>query len=133
MSTSSKTKTPAPKSTLRKKTTAKLPQTKKRAVSAPKKPTAAATTVSAELRKRELIEAVVQRSGVKKKDAKPVVEAMLQEIGENLAEGRDLVLPPLGKIKVAREKKTQNGRVIVVRVRQNNRLALAKTPTKAVQ
>ncbi|MGA9411205.1 MAG: HU family DNA-binding protein, partial [Roseobacter sp.] len=48
------------------------------------------------LRKRELVERVALRAGVKKKDAKPIVEVMLAELGEALAAGRSCALPPLG-------------------------------------
>ena len=70
------------------------------------------------LRKKELIETVVTRSGIKKKDAKPVVDAMLAVLGDALADNRDLILPPLGRIKIRREKKLPNGRVLTVKVRQ---------------
>lgn len=72
------------------------------------------------LRKKHLIDRVVQRSGVKKKDAKPVVEAMLAELGEMLSSGQDLVLPPLGKLHVNREKPVPNGRVLIVKIRQRD-------------
>ncbi|APE43214.1 DNA-binding protein [Sulfitobacter alexandrii] len=70
------------------------------------------------LRKKELIDQVVKRSGIKKKDAKPVVESLLSVLGEALADNRELVLPPFGKVKVRREKQMPNGRVMVVKVRQ---------------
>ena len=54
------------------------------------------------MRKKELIDLVVERSGLKKKDAKPIVEATLAILGEALAEARELNLQPLGKVKVRR-------------------------------
>lgn len=71
-----------------------------------------------ELRKKELIDDVVARSGIKKKDAKPVIEAMLAAMGEALAEKRELVLPPFGKLKVRREKDMPNARVLTTKIRQ---------------
>ena len=71
------------------------------------------------MRKKELIDQVVKRSGIKKKDAKPVVESLLSVLGEALADNRELVLPPFGKVKVRREKQMPNGRVMVVKVRQS--------------
>lgn len=73
-----------------------------------------------EMRKRELIDAVVKRSGVKKKDAKPVVEAVLAVLGETLADGRELNLHPFGKAKINRAQKTEDGRVIVFKLRQKD-------------
>ncbi|WP_299881964.1 HU family DNA-binding protein [uncultured Sulfitobacter sp.] len=72
-----------------------------------------------ELRKKELIDDVVARSGIKKKDAKPVVEATLAALGDALAEKRELVLPPLGKLKVRREKDMPNARVFTAKIRQS--------------
>ncbi len=71
-----------------------------------------------EMKKKELVDRVVTRSGIKKKDAKPVVEAMLAVLGEAMAEGRELNLQPMGRLKVARVKDTGNGQVLVCRVRQ---------------
>lgn len=70
------------------------------------------------MRKKELIEAVVQRAGVKKKVAKPVIEAVLAELGQALADGREMNLQPLGKIKINRTREMEDGRAIVVRMRQ---------------
>ena len=60
------------------------------------------------LKKKELINTVVERSGIKKKDAKPVIEAMLAVLGQTLAEGREMNLQPLGKIKINRAKDGQS-------------------------
>jgi nucleoid DNA-binding protein len=72
----------------------------------------------ADLKKRELVEAVVARSGIRKRDAKPAVEAALQVMGEALSEGRGLNLVPLGKLKVTRMKTGTNGRILNARLRQ---------------
>ncbi|WP_298911754.1 HU family DNA-binding protein [uncultured Roseobacter sp.] len=87
---------------------------------------------STTLRKKELIESVVARTGLKKRDAKPVVEAMLAELGESLAAGRSLNLPPLGRVRINREKTLANGRVMIVKVRQTNPPLKAKTPADEV-
>jgi DNA-binding protein HU-alpha len=70
------------------------------------------------LKKKELIDMVVARSGVKKRDAKPAIEAALSILGETLSEGRALNLPGFGKLKVTRMKKGDNGQIINARVRQ---------------
>jgi len=72
-----------------------------------------------DLKRQELLAQVVARSEVKKKFAKPVLEAALALIGEALAEGRDLNLEPLGKVKINRTRQMANGRVTVARIRQN--------------
>ncbi|MBR9652011.1 HU family DNA-binding protein [Thalassovita aquimarina] len=71
-----------------------------------------------ELRKAELIEMVVARSDVKKRYAKPVIEAALEILGEALADGREMNLKPLGKVKVNRLEQLSNARVLTCRVRQ---------------
>lgn len=71
------------------------------------------------LRKRELIATVVEKTGVKKRFAKPVVEAMIDEMGAALAEGRELNLQPFGKVKQSRTKDSSNARVIFAKIRQS--------------
>lgn len=71
-----------------------------------------------DLRKKELIDLAVERSGLKKKDVKPAVEAILSVLGEALADGRELNLRPMGKLKVQRQEEKANGTVMVCRIRQ---------------
>jgi hypothetical protein len=111
-------KTPAPKATGSKAVVTPEVASPVEAVQ-PKLVTAAAPVVAGpEMKKKDLIDKVVKRAGIKKKDVKPVVEAMLAVLAEALGEGRELVVQPLGRIKVTRVKDTGNGRVMVCRVRQ---------------
>ncbi|MBR9844470.1 MAG: DNA-binding protein [Rhodobacteraceae bacterium] len=119
--TTRKTSTTAKKTTTaRKKTTARKP------AAAPKAPKAAPVVVSEakpvlsgpEMKKKELIDMVVERSGIKKRYAKPTIEAALAVLGEALDEGRELNLRPFGKMKVQRAKDVANGKVMMVRLRQ---------------
>lgn len=71
------------------------------------------------MRKRDLIDRVVEQSGVKKKDAKPAIEAALAILGEALSNEEQLNLPPLGKIMVNRKKDVDNGEVLVVKLRRS--------------
>lgn len=88
--------------------------------------------VSNELRKKELFELVVERSGMKKKDVKPVVEAMLAVLGDALCEQREMNLPPLGKLKVQRGKELSDGRALVLKLRQKtSQLTPAPAPVAA--
>ena len=70
------------------------------------------------LRRNELVDLVVAKSGGKKKDVKPTVEAMLAVLGELLGAGRELNLPPMGKLRVNRVEEKANGKVIVCKLRQ---------------
>ena len=80
--------------------------------------------VSTTLGKRELIDRVVITSGIKKKAAKPVVEAMLKELGEALSRGDTLNLQPLGKGIVKNRKSLENAEVVELRLRRS-KLAMA--------
>lgn len=71
-----------------------------------------------DLRKKDLIDAVLERCEVKKRDAKPVVEALLAVLGETLAEGRGLNLEPLGKLRVNRTMDRKDRRIVVCKLRQ---------------
>jgi len=71
------------------------------------------------MRKKELIERATERSGIKKKWVKPAIEAALAEMGEALANDRELNLPPFGKVRLQRTKQLTNAKVMVLKVRQN--------------
>ena len=71
-----------------------------------------------QMKKAEFLEAVVERSQVKKRDAKPAVEAALELIAETLLAGGDLNLQPMGKIKVVKEKELADGaRALTLKLR----------------
>ncbi|MEO9575851.1 MAG: HU family DNA-binding protein [Tateyamaria sp.] len=127
-------------STTWKPKTTKTPRKKAapKAFVAPKpEPAASATVVDAPkpvvlgpmMRKPELINAVVERSGLKKKDVKPIVEATLAVLGAALQDNRELNLQPMGKIKVNREKIKPNGKVMIARIRQSQNLPSALADT----
>lgn len=69
-------------------------------------PKAAVTTPAAAeiLKLKELIDRVAGTTGGKKPEVKAAVEATLLALGEALAAGRSLALPPLGKLRVAKNK-----------------------------
>lgn len=134
-STSAKPAKPAAKSAARPK--AKAAPAGARAAAVAKPATSAggsmlrtAAETQKELKKKELIEAVVERSGVRKKYAKPAVEAMIDILGEAIAEGRELNLQPLGKITRKRTKDTTNARVTMARIRQSKHAGPALDPAE---
>ncbi|WIV51795.1 HU family DNA-binding protein [Marivivens sp. LCG002] len=71
-------------------------------------------------RKPRFIDRVVERSEMRKREVKPAVEAALAVLAEAIANGEELILPPLGKIKVSREKDFANGTAYVVKIRVPN-------------
>lgn len=78
-----------------------------------------------EMKKRELVDRIATHGGLKKKQVKPVVDAMLAVLGEMLAEGREMNLPPMGKMKVNRQKSVAGGQVILIRLRTGTGAATA--------
>lgn len=78
-------------------------------------PPDAATVV---LRKKDLLDRVGALAQGKKKDVKQAVEATLLVLGEALARGEELNLPPLGKAKVGRQKGVPGGELYIIRLRR---------------
>ena len=76
------------------------------------------------LGKRSLIDRVVISSGIKKKAAKPVIEAVLKELGDALSRGETLNLQPFGKANVKRHKDLEHAEIIELRLRRS-KLAIA--------
>ena len=61
------------------------------------------------VKKADFIDRVIARGDLKKKDAKPAIEAALAELADILAAGGELVLPPMGKIKAVKVKDLGEG------------------------
>ena len=51
---------------------------------------------------------------------KPVIDAVLIELGEALSDSRELVLQPLGKLKVNRSKALASGEALTLRLRRSS-------------
>ena len=72
-----------------------------------------------QLRMRDILERVVDRSGMKKGEARTAIEATMAVIGEAIENGEDIDLPGFGKLKLQREKETQRGKAYVLRLVRN--------------
>ena len=107
----------APKSNAAAKATAK-PSDKPalKAVTAPKSDSKPKAKIEA-LKRRALLEAVAMRVGFKRTDARDVMDAVLVEMAEALDQGRDLILPPFGKVMLRKDKDGQDGRPMVARIK----------------
>lgn len=66
---------------------------------------------------KELITAVVTKTGAKKKDAKDIVEASLAEIAAVLGRGQPLSLPPLGNLRVAKIQEKDGAVMLSIKLR----------------
>ena len=60
-------------------------------------------------KRADLIDAVAERTALKKGDAKNVLDLVLEELGRALDRTDELVLPPLGKVSVKRRKPDADG------------------------
>lgn len=56
------------------------------------------------LKLKDLIDSVAAATGARKPDVKKTVEATLAALGEALATGKALTVPPLGKLRVVKNK-----------------------------
>jgi nucleoid DNA-binding protein len=70
------------------------------------------------LQKRQLVAHVVRRTGLRSSDIKPVVEATLAELGDAIAAGMTLALPPLGRGRVSRRLDPSGAEIITLRLRR---------------
>jgi nucleoid DNA-binding protein len=69
-----------------------------------------------QLKKKDMVERVAAASGVKRADARAVLDAALALIGERLAAGDELQLPPLGRLRMLREKDNGRARIATLRL-----------------
>ena len=73
------------------------------------------------LRKPAFMERALARTDVKKRDAKPAIEAALAVLGEALSGGEEVNLPPLGKVRVVRARELDSGaHVLTLKLRTPN-------------
>ncbi|PJI91524.1 DNA-binding protein HU-beta [Yoonia maricola] len=61
------------------------------------------------IKKPELLDEVVARTNLKKRDVKPTVEAAFAVVAEALRDGAVLNVPPLGKLRVVKTKALDGG------------------------
>lgn len=70
-------------------------------------------------KKGEALDAIVARTDVKRSDAKAAIEAFLAELATQLQAGREMQLPPLGKIKPVKSKVVGQGATVhTIKIRQ---------------
>ena len=70
------------------------------------------------LQKRQFLSAVAQRSGMRSAQIKDIVEATLAELGDAIAAGQTLALPPLGRARINRQRDVSGSEVIILRLRR---------------
>lgn len=87
-------------------------------------------TPSLQVKKKDLVERVALRSGVKKPVARDLTEAVLAVIGEALDAGETLVVPPLGKVSLARRTERPGGEMLHLRLKRPGPAGAATEGTK---
>ncbi|MFC3568883.1 HU family DNA-binding protein [Paracoccus sp. TOH] len=70
------------------------------------------------LQKRQLLSQVARRTGLRNSEVKTVVEATLAELGDAIASGMTLALPPLGRARISRRHDGAGGEIITLRLRR---------------
>ncbi|MES2916848.1 MAG: HU family DNA-binding protein [Pseudomonadota bacterium] len=65
---------------------------------------AAAVEPKVALKLKDLVDSVAAATGARKPEVKKAVEATLHALGEALAAGKSLAVPPLGKLRVVKNK-----------------------------
>ena len=70
------------------------------------------------VQKKDFVDRVVAATGAKRAEARPIIDATLEQLGEALAAGCTLAVPPLGRARVNLEKDQRGGDVITLRLRR---------------
>ena len=83
------------------------------------------------IRKKDLVERVVNASGAKRKQVRDIVEHTLKVLGDALSKGEALHLPPFGKASVSRSREGANGTTMMVKVKQGGAGAGPGKPRRA--
>ncbi|MCC7321267.1 MAG: HU family DNA-binding protein [Rubellimicrobium sp.] len=68
------------------------------------------------LKKKDFLDRVVLRAAIKRNDARAAAEATLAVLAEAIESGQGVVLPPLGKIRIIKEKSGRAGRQFLLRL-----------------
>ncbi len=86
------------------------------------------------LHKKEFVNRVLAASGRTRAEARPVIEATLEQLGLAFAKGETVTLPPFGKARVNRQRDIAGGEVLILRLRRrttpDDKPAKAAKPAK---
>ncbi len=91
-----------------------------------------APTEAQVMKKPDLLDQVVARTNLKKRDVKPAVEAAFAVIREALQDGKELSMPPLGKVRLVKTKTLEGGaEVMTLKLRTPKHAAAAAAAAAA--
>ncbi|MEM9756426.1 MAG: HU family DNA-binding protein [Pseudomonadota bacterium] len=117
MATGTVRKKPPSNTTRPTRRAARVPAVKSAPIQAEPEPGESPAT-AAPFKRGDLLAAVARRSPLPRSDLRVAIDLVLDEIGQALDGGRDLVLPPLGRVKVKRRKAVQGAEVMALRLRR---------------
>ena len=115
-----------PKKTTTRKAVVAKTATKTETVDSKTEATGAKTAPVNMVRRKELVDRIAAKSGMKPNLIKSVLDAVLLELGDALSAGESVRVQPLGQLSVNRRKELPDGEVIVCKLRRRNQTA---TPT----
>ncbi len=124
--------------TVKKPTTTKSsstrPATSKATPAAPSKPDPTEKPVAPQpmLRRKELVARIVASTGMKPNQVKSVLDGVLAELGNALAAGEAVNVPPLGKLVVKRSKTVGDHDIMVCKLRRKTAAAVEKAALEPV-
>mgnify|MGYP001767166819 CR=1 FL=1 len=85
------------------------------------------------VKKKDFVERVVAVSGAKKAVARDLTEAVLQVLGEALSKGEGLILPPLGKLRVAKSMDKSGAEVLQIKLKRPGPESASKKAEKTAE
>lgn len=120
MATRSKTATPRKAASATKPNAGATKPTKPSPASspAPQPEPQLATATTDRVRRGDLLDAMSERSQMRRADLKVIMELVLEEMGRLIDEGDEVVLPPLGKIVVKKRVPRDGGDVLTVKLKR---------------
>ncbi|MDO5704792.1 MAG: HU family DNA-binding protein [Paracoccus sp. (in: a-proteobacteria)] len=72
------------------------------------------------VQKKEFLDRVVAASGAGRSTARPIIDAVLEQLGEAIAAGETLAIPPFGKARVSHQRDIRGSDVITMRLRRKS-------------
>ncbi|MES2434662.1 MAG: HU family DNA-binding protein [Pseudomonadota bacterium] len=108
------------------------PQVKEESMNEVVEINAAGAKVVAMMKVKDLIDRVATASDQNKKDVRAIVEATLAELGKALEAGETLILPPLGRVRIANQKSDATGQMMTLKLRRGGEKKPGKNAAEAL-
>ena len=70
------------------------------------------------VQKRDFVDRVVAATGTSRTQARPIIDATLDQLGIAFSAGETLVVPPFGRARISRYRDQRGGEVITMRLRR---------------